>query len=61
MGSTEFDIKKFTGNIDFRQWRLKMRALMAQQGVEEALNGEYNMTTVKDPESNSYWQRPVVL
>ena len=28
---------------DFRIWRLKMRALLVQQGLEEALEGEKNL------------------
>lgn len=39
MGSTKFDIEKFTGKNDFGLWRVKMRALLVQQGVAEALQG----------------------
>ncbi|KAE8658886.1 Detected protein of unknown function [Hibiscus syriacus] len=39
MGSTKFDIEKFTRNNDFGLWRVKMRALLVQQGIVEALQG----------------------
>lgn len=44
MGSTRFDIEKFTGRNDFSMWRLKMRALLVQNGLEEALAGEEKMS-----------------
>jgi len=28
MGSTKYEVEKFTGQNDFRLWRLKMRALL---------------------------------
>ena len=40
MSSTKFDIEKFTGNIDFGLWRIKMKALLVDQGVQDALLGE---------------------
>lgn len=40
MISAKFDIDKFTGRNDFSLSHLKMRALLVQQGIEEALKGE---------------------
>ena len=40
MSSTKFDIKKFTGKSDFGLWRIKMKALLVHQGVQDALLGE---------------------
>ena len=37
MGSTRFDIDKFTGANDFALWKIKMEAILVQQGVEIAL------------------------
>ncbi|XP_073130764.1 uncharacterized protein [Henckelia pumila] len=37
VGSMKFDIEKFTGNKDFSLWRIKMRAILIQQGLMEAL------------------------
>ncbi|KAL8476669.1 hypothetical protein ACS0TY_029094 [Phlomoides rotata] len=37
MGTTKFDIEKFSGNSDFGLWRIKMKALLVQQGLSEAL------------------------
>ncbi|GKD63558.1 hypothetical protein Tco_1305666 [Tanacetum coccineum] len=34
---TRFDIKKFDGKNDFGLWQIKMRALMIQQGCDDAL------------------------
>ena len=39
MGTTKFEVEKFTGSNDFGLWRLKMRALLVHQGLEEALKG----------------------
>ncbi|XP_073152165.1 uncharacterized protein [Henckelia pumila] len=33
----KFDIEKFTGKNDFSLWRIKMRAILIQQGLVEAL------------------------
>ena len=40
MGSAKYEVEKFTGQNDFGLWRLKMRALLVQQGLVEALDGE---------------------
>ncbi|KAJ4708838.1 Retrovirus-related Pol polyprotein from transposon TNT 1-94 [Melia azedarach] len=37
MTTSKFDIEKFTGENDFNLWRIKMRALLVHQGLEEAL------------------------
>ncbi|GJV25152.1 hypothetical protein Tco_1377847 [Tanacetum coccineum] len=34
---TRFDIKKFDGKNDFGLWKIKMYALMVQQGCDAAL------------------------
>ena len=40
MGNAKFDLEKFTGKNDFGLWRVKMRALLVQQGIQSALLGE---------------------
>lgn len=40
MASTKFDAEKFSGKNDFGLWRIKMKALLIQQGLESALKGE---------------------
>ena len=40
MSTAKFDIEKFTGNHDFGLWRLKMKAVMMQQGLWGVLKGE---------------------
>ena len=36
----KFDIEKFDGNNDFGLWRLKMHALLVQNGLHKALRGK---------------------
>ena len=38
--ATRFEIKKFNGKNDFSLWRVKMRALLVQQGLWKALKGK---------------------
>ena len=40
MPSTKFDIKKFIRNSDFGLWRIKRKALLVHQGLQDALLGE---------------------
>ena len=35
----KFEVEKFTSSNDFGLWRLKMRALLVHQGLEDALKG----------------------
>lgn len=44
MSSMKFDIEKFNGNNDFKLWIIKMRAILIQQGLLEALKGEEGLT-----------------
>uniref|UniRef100_A0A803NSH6 Retrovirus-related Pol polyprotein from transposon TNT 1-94 n=1 Tax=Cannabis sativa TaxID=3483 RepID=A0A803NSH6_CANSA len=43
MGNTKFDLEKFNGKNDFGFWKVKMRALLVQQGLRDALLGEEKM------------------
>ena len=43
MGTTKYDIEKFTRHNDFGFWRLEMRTLFVHQGLDEALKGEKNL------------------
>ncbi|RVW60777.1 Retrovirus-related Pol polyprotein from transposon TNT 1-94 [Vitis vinifera] len=43
MGTAKFNVEKFTGKNDFGLWRLKMRALLVQQGLQDALLGKKNL------------------
>ena len=38
--TAKFDIEKFNGNNDFGLWRLKMHALLVQNGLHKALRGK---------------------
>ena len=41
--ATKFDLEKFTGSNDFKLWKMKMEAILIQQGCDKALKGESNM------------------
>nr|KYP76711.1 Retrovirus-related Pol polyprotein from transposon TNT 1-94 [Cajanus cajan] len=43
MGNTKYDIEKFSGENDFGLWRIKMEAILIQQGCAEAIKGEEKM------------------
>ena len=43
MGTTKYDIEKFTGQNDSGLWRLEMRALLVHQGL-----GEKNLPETMD-------------
>lgn len=43
MSSTKYEIEKFTSVNDFDLWRLKMQALIVQQGLLEAFKGSKEM------------------
>ena len=40
MSSTKFDIEMFTRNSDFGLWKIKMKALLVHQCVQDVLQGE---------------------
>lgn len=56
MGSMKFDIEKFSGETDFRLWRIKMKTMLVQQGLAQALKGESDM-----PSSLSTKQKSDIL
>jgi len=39
--TTKYEVKKFTSLNDFGLWRLKMHALLVQQGLLEVLESEF--------------------
>ena len=45
MGNAKYDLERFTGKNDFGLWRVKMRAMLVQQGIQAALLGEDNLPT----------------
>ena len=40
MGSTRFDVEKLTDKVDFSLWKMKVKALLTQQGLGAALMEE---------------------
>ena len=40
MSSTKFEIEKFNGKNNFELWKLKMRDLLVQHGLQIALDGK---------------------
>ncbi|KAE8715970.1 hypothetical protein F3Y22_tig00110156pilonHSYRG00076 [Hibiscus syriacus] len=58
MGYAKFDIEKFIGKNDFGLWRVKMRALLVQQGIVEALQGPTALPTeILEKERNSILEK----
>ncbi|KAK3011898.1 hypothetical protein RJ639_011418 [Escallonia herrerae] len=41
--STKYDLEKFDGSNDFSSWRMKMRAVLIQQGLLKALKGKQGL------------------
>ena len=56
MGTTKFEVEKFKGSNDFGLWRLKMRALLVHQGLEDALKGASGL-----PETMSNQDKKVLM
>ena len=40
MSSTKFEFEKFCGKNNFELWKLKMRDLLVQRGLQKALQGK---------------------
>ena len=53
MGSTKYDIEKFSGKNDFGIWRIKMRAILVQQGLVDALRGKSGLSTELSPKEKA--------
>ena len=51
MSTTKFDVERFTGENDFSLWRLKIRVVLAQQGVWTYVKSKTDQKEVqeKDP------------
>lgn len=61
MGSMKYEIEKFTGNNDFGLWMNKMRAILVQQGLLEALKGDDGLSTsTKEQIKEELWRRHTV-
>jgi len=48
MTTAKFEVEKFDGHNSFSLWRLKMRALLRQQGLAKILNGEVPSTSTEE-------------
>ena len=48
MSSAIFEIEKFNGKNNFELWKLKMRDLLVQQGLQRALDGKRKKTSNHD-------------
>ena len=53
MGSTKYDIEKFSGKNDFGLWRIKIRAILVQQGLVDALRGESGLSVNLSPKEKT--------
>jgi hypothetical protein len=45
MESSKFEVEKFNGKTKFELWKLKMRDLQVQQGLQKALAGKSKKPT----------------
>jgi hypothetical protein len=45
MLSSKFEVEKFSGKRNFELWKLKMRDLLVQQGLQKALVGKSKKPT----------------
>ena len=48
MASAKFEVEKFDGQNSFSLWRIKMRALLRQQGLAKILDGKMPSTSSKE-------------
>jgi hypothetical protein len=48
MATEKFEVEKFDGQNSFSLWRLKMRALLRQQGLAKILDGKVPSTSTKE-------------
>jgi hypothetical protein len=53
MQSSKFEVEKFSGKSNFELWKLKMRDLMVQQGLQKALVGKSKKPTAM---MNEEWE-----
>nr|KYP55184.1 hypothetical protein KK1_001391 [Cajanus cajan] len=42
--ATKFNIEKFSGSNDFGLWKVKMEAILIQQGCKKVLKGKVNIS-----------------
>ncbi|KAK3038286.1 hypothetical protein RJ639_029874 [Escallonia herrerae] len=56
--STKYDLEKFDGSNDFSLWRMRMRAILIQQGLLKALKGKQGLPdTMSDDEKEDMFKR----
>ncbi|KAK2975768.1 hypothetical protein RJ640_014591 [Escallonia rubra] len=56
--STKYDLEKFDGSNDFSLWKMKMRAVLIQQGLLKVLNGKQGLPdTTSDDEKEDMLER----
>jgi hypothetical protein len=48
MATAKFEVEKFNGQNSFSLWRLKMRALLRQQGLAKILDDDVSSTSTED-------------
>jgi transposase InsO family protein len=56
--ATKFDIEKFDGRNDFNLWRVRMKALLVQQGLSKALKGKEALSeSLKEEEKEEIMEK----
>ena len=58
MSSTKYEVERFTGQNDFGLWRVKMRALLVHQGLDDALKGDKGLpSTMSEKEKKEIMEK----
>lgn len=58
VSSTKYDVEKFTGKNSFSLWRIKMRAVLVQQGLLKALSGKDKLpSTLSEEQKDDMLER----
>jgi hypothetical protein len=60
MQSSKFEVEKFSGKNNFELWKLKMRDLLVQQGLQKALAGKLKKPTAMTNGNGRIWMRKLL-
>ena len=58
VSSAKYEVEKFTGKNSFSLWRIKMRAMLVQQGLLKALSGKEKLpSTLSDEQKDEMLEK----
>ncbi|KAL1565167.1 E3 ubiquitin-protein ligase upl4 [Salvia divinorum] len=61
MATARFDMEKFTGKNDFGLWRIKMRAILIQQGLADAIKTDAELKNREAGDERSIAKRQEIM